>query len=80
MGAGEASRLGNPAATTDRPPRPPISQTALANDVNDYGVVRLYATQADNNCSSMRMMESTLSRLTNSGSPLPNSIALSIVL
>lgn len=56
VSAGEASRLGNPVATTDRSPRPPVSQTALANDVIDYGVLRLYATQADNNCSSMRMM------------------------
>jgi len=63
VGAGEASRLGNPAATTDRSPRPPVSQTRLANDVNDHGVLRFYAIQADNNCSSMRMMkESTLSR------------------
>ena len=85
MGAGEASRLGNPVATTHRSPRPPVSQTRLANDVNDHGVLRFYATQADNNCSSMRMMkESTLSRfldaleffLTDSGSLLPNSIAL----
>jgi len=85
VGAGEASRLRNPAATANRSPQPPVSQTRLANDVNDHGVLGFYAIQADNNCSSMRMMkESTLPRfldaleffLTDSGSLLPNSTAL----
>jgi hypothetical protein len=85
VSAGEASRLGNPPATTNGSPRPPVSQTRLAIDISDHGVLKFYATQADNSCSSMRMMkESTLSRflealeffLTDSNPLLPNSTAL----